>query len=164
MPRWNETTASYSFEQDAAACVLEVEVGHEWLSLVSSDSRYWSLAERHKRILRSYLPGLSGLPSSPRSPPRDIQNWPLSPHTQSPSTTQLSSLCALLLAPPSDWWSHCPLLFLFSRFFGASDRTPCVSPMEALGEDGENHRRPQLWPAALPLYWGWTCRHGSLEQ
>ena len=25
--------------------------------------------------------------------------------------------------------------------------------MAALGEDGENHRQPQLWPVALPLYW-----------
>ena len=57
MPRRNETTASYSFEQNAAACVLEVEVGRELLSLVASDSRYGSLAERHKRVLRSHLPG-----------------------------------------------------------------------------------------------------------
>lgn len=68
MPRRNETTASYSFEQNAAACVLEVEVGGELLSLVASDSRYGSLAERHKRVLRSHLPGLSGLPSTPPPP------------------------------------------------------------------------------------------------
>lgn len=60
---WNsmfvpKTIASQSFEQNAGAC------GGEPLSLFSSDSHYWPLAECHSHILRGHGPGLAEAPSS----------------------------------------------------------------------------------------------------